>query len=153
VRIPIPRTAAASAALLTAVGIGIAIAGPAAASASPALADSSSGDIAIGGTMPGADTDCTHVWTGSGNQAFNGTDASSWVEWTSNSCGWSIEERSWCVSTVTGSGTWETSGVVEETGHKDSTYCPDGYDITRGEERTSSDGGSTWTTYETFWTP
>jgi hypothetical protein len=155
VRILIPRTAIASAALLAAVGFGIAAAGPAAASASPALPDSPGGDISITGTMPGADTDCTdHHWIGNGIQAGSlGIGGSSWVEWTSNTCGYLIQERSWCVS-QDGSGFWSTSGVVKETGLLDSSSCgADSSHITRGEERTSSDGGSTWTTYTTFWTP
>jgi hypothetical protein len=147
VRVLITKTAVASAALLTAAGLGITV-----ASASPALADPAGGGTAISGAVPGADA-CNEASTGSGNQAFNGTDASSWVEWTANSCNWLIEERSFCESTVNGNTLWSTSGVVKAVGLKDSSSCPSGYDITRGEKRTSSDGGTIWTTYVTFWTP
>ena len=144
-RILISRAAVASAALLTAAGIGIA-----AGWASPALADSASGGTAISAAAPAT---CDEVSTGSGAQAFNKNDAYSWVEWTANSCGWLLEERSFCKSTIDGSTLWSTSGVVKAVGLMDTSYCPADYRITRGEKRTSSDGGSTWTTYVTFWTP
>jgi hypothetical protein len=145
----IPGTAVASAALLAAVGIGIATAGPAAASGSRALTYSSGGGVAIAGTRSGADTDCSDTSTGSGT---GGAGGSSWAEWTANSCGYSLQERTWCVSQA-GVGSWSTSGVVVKVGLLDSSFCTDAAIAERGEKRISENGGSSWSPYMSFWTP
>jgi hypothetical protein len=128
-----------------------AIAAPAAGSASRATTDSSPADIAVTGTMPGTDTQCTsdYQWQANGYEGFGGY---SQVEWTSNPCSFSIQERSWC-SVLNGVSGWETSGVVVSTDLWDKTSCdPINSSITRGEVRFNYNDGSGWSTYTTFWT-
>lgn len=110
-----------------------------------------SADIVVTATMSGTNTACTSHWRWQAANAANGNYSE--VEWTSNPCGFSIQERSWCVDAFSGSGAggWATSGVVLRTGLWDKTSCSSAEDITRGEWRFESSGG--WSTYKTFWTP
>ena len=126
----ISKITVVSAALLAAAGIGIGTAGPAAAS-----------------PVPGADASCTETWEDGGTPGIGG---GTWVEWTANTCGHLIQERTWCVFSPTGVAGWETSGVVKQVFLIDSSGCGPRGEPTRGEVRFSSDGGSSWSKYATF---
>jgi hypothetical protein len=123
-----------------------------AAPVAPTSADSSVADLDVTGAVPGASTDCTYSWEWQAD-AEGGIGGYSEVEWTSNPCGFSIQERSWCddILNPNDSG-WATSGVVIRTDLWDKSSCdPDLYRITRGEVRFNF--GSGWSAYQTFWTP
>jgi hypothetical protein len=124
-----------------------AVAAPAVRSASEAPTDSSGSEIAVTGTIPGTDTECTshYEWEADADLDIGGW---SQVEWTSNPCGYSIQERSWCSGPVS---YWSTSGVVVSTYLWDKSGCSAPlYTIERGEVRFNY--GSGWTTFQTFWT-
>jgi hypothetical protein len=80
---------------------------------------------------------------------IGGGGGSTAVEWTSNTCNWLIQERSWC-RYADGTGYWSNSGVVMATYLWDGSGCPSNTTITRGEEHENDGGG--WSTYQTFWT-
>jgi hypothetical protein len=128
-----------------------AVAAPVAGSASPAPTDSS-GEGDVTDTMAGTNTLCTSHWKGQGARDPFTLGGYSEVEWTSNPCGFSIQERSWCAKTMVAGGDWSTSGVVVRTNLWDKSSCARlTHAITRGEWRFLS--GSGWSTYKTFWTP
>jgi len=118
--------------------------------ARPATSSAASSDITAASQTDIAETSgtCTSHWKWSVSYNILDIGGSSKVEWTSNSCGYKIQERSWC-SLGDGSGNWETSGVVVSTGLWDGSSCPAYEFITRGEVR--FDHGSGWGTYKTFW--
>jgi hypothetical protein len=128
-----------------------AVAAPVAGPASAAPADSG-GPIAYTGTKPGTTTQCTSHWQWSATPGIGGSSA---VEWTSNPCNFSIQDRSWCVG-FNGSGSWSNSGVVVKADLWDGSSClpattgvTSGTSISRGEVRFMDAGG--WKPYTSFW--
>jgi hypothetical protein len=117
---------------------------PAATSASPAPADIISADVAETANS------CTshYHWEASESGDY------SRVKWTSNPCGFLIQERSGCFNNFTFQFNWSTSGVVVAENLWDGSSCdPLDQDITRGEVHFNHQDGTGWTTYQTFWTP
>ena len=113
---------------------------PAAASASPAPTDITSADIAETANS------CTsyYRWEASTSGDY------SRVKWTSNPCGFQIQERSGCSNSLTFN--WSTSGIVVGVNLWDESSCDTQHQIiTRGEVHFNHEDGTGWTTYKTFW--
>jgi hypothetical protein len=107
----------------------------------------SSGAVTV--KMPG--TDCTSDWKWQANNYLQNGGYTQ-VEWTSNPCGYSIQERTWC-NEGSGSGYWRTSGIVSGTNIWDKSSCtPIISYASRGEVHFNYQDGSGWTKYQTFWT-
>lgn len=92
---------------------------------------------------------CTHVrqeqvWGGGGGDYSR-------VEWTSNSCGWLTQDRSECrnaqVQTAYFKGGPVKSLYVWSTAACTSTYPQ----IIKAQDRISTDGGATWSSWVTYW--
>lgn len=131
--------AAAALMALAIVSPASAAAATVAGSATMAPADSSE----VSGTVSGTENQCSYAWRWEVTPGFGG---SSEVEWTSNPCSLTIQERSWCKDPSTGNGSWATSGVVKRVGLWDQSICSASTEITRGEVSIASD------TFSTFWT-
>jgi hypothetical protein len=156
------RTRLSMAAATACVAIGLLMAGgpasaaPAAGSPSSAhaartsaLPTAPSGAVTV--KMPGADILCTSDWKGNGNNYLHNGGYTQ-VEWTSNPCGFSIQERSWC-NEGGGSGYWSPSGIVFGTDVWDQSTCKSIISYAnRGEVHFNHQDGTGWTTYQTFWT-
>jgi hypothetical protein len=128
---------------VTALAPASAFAAPAAGSASQTPADSTGGPIAA--TSNG----CTSYWKWQANNyLYNG--GYTQVEWTSNRCGFTIQERSFC---NTGSGgNWSNSGIVSGEDIWDKSSCPALISYaSRGEVHFNYQNGNGWTTYQSFW--
>jgi hypothetical protein len=121
-----------------------AFAAPAAGSPSSVLAGSSG---TVTGRMPGTKILCTSYWTGAGDNNAGYTE----VEWTSNPCGYAIQERTWCIY-MGGSGLWENSGIVFGDNIWDKSSCANFSYASRGEVHFNYQDGNGWTKYQTFWT-
>jgi hypothetical protein len=136
---------------------------PASASAAPAAGSPSSAHAAkasarptassgaVTAKMPGTGILCTSDWTGQGNNYLQNGGYTQ-VEWTSNPCGFSIQERTWC-NFGGGSGNWQTSGIVFGDNIWAKTSCtPIVSYASRGEVHFNHQDGKGWDTYQTFWT-
>jgi hypothetical protein len=100
----------------------------------------------VSGTIPGTNTACTSHWNWHVSESVAG--GYSEVEWTSNSCGYQIQDRSWCTAGV--GGYWSNSGVVTGVDIWDRANCEVIAPVARGEQRFRSPGGS-WSTYKSYW--
>jgi len=73
------------------------------------------------------------------------------VEWTSNPCGYLIQDRSYCESAIqSGSANWSYSGKVKSTYLWDQADCGISQVITTAQERIYN--GSSWSSWHTYWT-
>lgn len=91
---------------------------------------------------------CTELHS---EQVVAATPDYSQVKWTTNSCGWLIQDRSKCrnaqVQTI-----FTYSGKVKAVGLWDRASCTSAYSqIIAAAYRTSSNGGTTWTSWVTYW--
>jgi hypothetical protein len=159
VRTTLGRLGIVGAGVITVVTILVpasALAAPAAGSPSSphaarvsALSAASSGSGAV--KIPGTGILCTSHWKWQANNYLQNGGYTE-VEWTSNPCGFSIQERSWC-NEGGGSGYWSTSGIVFGTNIWDKSSCtPVISYASRGEVHFNYQDGSGWTKYQTFWT-
>jgi hypothetical protein len=101
----------------------------------------------LSGTIPGTSTACTSHWNWHVSQSLSG--GYSEVEWTSNPCGYQIQDRSWCTDGVVG-GYWATSGTVTGTDVWDRANCEAIAPINRAEEHFRSPGAS-WPAFTSYW--
>jgi hypothetical protein len=114
-----------------------------------ALPAASSGAVTV--KMPGTANSCTSYWAWQANNYLHNGGYTQ-VKWTSNPCGYSIQERSWC-NAGSGSGWWSTSGIVFGVNIWDKSSCTAGVSYaSRGEVHFNYQDGNGWTTYQTFWT-
>jgi hypothetical protein len=105
-------------------------------------------EFAITGSIAGTSTKCTSHWKWKTfhNPVF-GSDDYSKVEWTSNPCGFAIQDRSWCFS---GTDQFYVSGVVKRTNLWDQASCNFQFpDIYWAQQRFRT--GSTWSAWKTYW--
>lgn len=112
----------------------------------PGLTTASGSGFAITGTLPGTDTACTSNWKWQVNTTFYNW---SQVEWTSNPCGYEIQDRSWCYE---GLGAYWDSGIVKSTYLWDRASCQGQYvdTIWEADQRFRSPGGS-WSAWKAYW--
>lgn len=121
--------------------------GPGSVSASrPGPTSRSGAGFAITGTVPGTDTACTSNWKWKVDTTlYNWSE----VEWTSNPCGYQIQDRSWCLE---GYGAYYDSGIVKSTYLWDKATCQGqfSYAIWEADQRFRLPGGS-WSAWKTYW--
>jgi hypothetical protein len=131
----------------------VALAFPATARAADGPAHPASAASAVAapaaGSASAAAVGCVEGWQDKTLVVAGAGGGSTAVEWTSNTCNWLIQDRSWCRN-ADGTGYWSNSGTVKATYLWDGSACPDGTTITRGEEREND--GNSWGAYQTFWT-
>jgi len=100
----------------------------------------------VTGTVPGTATACTSHW----NWQIYAPSIYGWseVEWTSNSCGFQIQDRSWCLE---GTGGHFDSGIVTSTYLWDRASCNLVYSpLWEADQRFRSPGGS-WSAWNRYW--
>src|ERR1700733_10540414 len=120
---------------------------PEAVSATPAPT-SGDGSGTVTGTMPGSSALCTSYW--SWHVSYPPTGGYSEVEWTSNPCGFKIEDRSYCESAIHPSNEhWNYSGIVKSTYLWDQAGCGVTEVISSAQERFES--GSGWSSWKQYW--
>jgi hypothetical protein len=115
-------------------------AGPRSASG-PGSTSASGPGLTITGTVQAAA--CTSHWTWKVSQAGNGY---SQVKWTSNPCGFAIQDGSYCL----GGTAFYKSGVVTRTGLWDTAYCTYLYPVINAAQWRFRNG-STWSAWKTYW--
>jgi hypothetical protein len=109
---------------------------------------SASGSESVTGTIPGTDTACTSYWNW--YVSWPPTGGYSEVEWTSNPCGFRIEDRSRCESVIEGGNAhYNYSGIVKSTYLWDKAGCGTSEMITWAQERFES--GSGWSSWNRYW--
>jgi hypothetical protein len=91
---------------------------------------------------------CTSHWTWAVVYNPQGTKD----EWTSNPCGYGIQDRSGCAPYRGGPISYYKSGVVYATSKWAGAWCPSGYVVEQGAMRATTDGGKTWSSWNTYWT-
>jgi hypothetical protein len=137
------------AALLGALGSAsnaMAAAQPGPKSASGPGSTSASGPGTVTGTVPGTNAACTSHW----NWQIDDPTFYGWseVEWTSNPCGYQIQDKSWCLA---GTGGYFVSGIVTSTYLWDRANCNLEYSpLWEAQQRFRSPGGS-WSAWKTYW--
>lgn len=109
---------------------------------------SASGSGAVTGTIPGTSVLCTSHWNW--HVSHPATGGYSEVEWTSNPCGFRIEDRNWCVSVIPPDlGHYNYSGIVKRTYLWDKAGCGVTEVITGAQQRYES--GSSWHSWKQYW--
>ncbi len=73
------------------------------------------------------------------------------AEWTSNSCGYRLQIRVWCASTLGGGG-WSYSGKVKAVNLWDEADCALVDALTGAYIHFSYDNGATWGSYKKYFT-
>jgi hypothetical protein len=113
---------------------------------SPTAVTSGSGTVT--GTIPGTSVLCTSYWRW--HVSYPPTGGYSEVEWTSNPCGFRIEDRSYCESAIhPGNEHWNYSGIVKSTYLWDKAGCGITEVISRAQER--FENGSSWSGWNQYW--
>lgn len=100
----------------------------------------------VTGAVPGTDAACTSNW----NWQIDDPTFYGWseVEWTSNPCGYQIQDESWCLE---GTGGHFLSGIVTSTYLWDRANCNLEYSpLWEAQQRFRSPGGS-WSAWRTYW--
>jgi hypothetical protein len=121
-------------------------AGPRSASG-PGSTNASGPGFTITGTVPGTERACTSNWNWKVEWAGVGSGWSE-VEWTSNSCGFQIQDRSWCLA---GTSAHVDSGIVTRTYLWDRASCNVLFPgLASAQQRYRSPGGS-WSAWKTYW--
>lgn len=142
---------AVTAALLGAVGSApnaMAAATGSKSTSGPGLTSTSGPGFAITGTVSGTNILCTSNWNWKVySNIIYGYDDYSEVEWTSNPCGFTIQDRSGCFY---GTGAYYYSGKVKGTYIWDKASCTFSYpDIWVAQQRFYN--GSSWSSWKTYW--
>ncbi len=134
-------TVAAAAALFAAVMAFTPAHARAATSPTPSASVSGSGTAATAAL-------CTSHWNW--YVSWPPTGGYSKVEWTSNACGFTIQDRSYCESAIqSGSANWSYSGKVTRTNVWDQADCGITQVITTAQQRFYN--GSSWSSWSTYW--
>jgi hypothetical protein len=112
----------------------------------PGPASASGSGFTITGTVPGTGAACTSNWKWQVDTTLYNW---SQVEWTSNSCGFQIQDRSWCLE---GYGAYYDSGIVKATYLWDRATCQGqfSYAIWEADQRFRAPGGS-WSAWKRYW--
>lgn len=112
----------------------------------PRLTSVSGTGFSITGTVPGTDIACTSNWKWQVDTTLYNW---SQVEWTSNPCGFQIQDRSWCLE---GTGAYWDSGIVKSTYLWDKASCQGQYVYTlwEADQRFRAVGGS-WSAWKAYW--
>jgi hypothetical protein len=102
----------------------------------------------VTGTIPGTSVLCTSYWRW--HVSYPPTGGYSEVEWTSNPCGFRIEDRSYCESAIhPGNEHWNYSGIVKSTYLWDKAGCGITEVISGAQER--FENGSSWSGWNQYW--
>jgi hypothetical protein len=145
----IAALALAAAGLLVPAAASAATTTPGSAAAATSAPASASGSGTVTGTIPGTLALCTSYW--SWHVSYPPSGGYSEVEWTSNPCGFKIEDRSWCESLIQpGSEHWNYSGIVKRTYLWDQAGCGITEEISWAQERFYD--GSSWSGWNQYWT-
>ena len=141
-------TAVALAAAVGGTVVGVLVGGGGSAGAASAATTTEGPEFAITGTIAGTSTTCTSHWKWVVfHNLIYGSDDYSKVEWTSNPCGFAIQDRSWCFYST---GAHFDSGIVTRTNLWDQASCEFRYpDIYWAQQRFRN--GSTWSAWRTYW--
>lgn len=117
----------------------------AAATPTPASADASG---TVTGTILGTSAACTSHWAW--HVSWPPTGGYSEVEWTSNPCGFRIQDRSRCEPPVTGGAHYNTSGIVRGTHIWAKAGCGITETISWAQKRIEK--GTIWSGWTRYWT-
>ena len=114
----------------------------------PGSTSASGPGFAITGTVLGTSRRCTSHWNWKVfHNPVYGSDDYSKVEWTSNPCGFAIQDQSWCFE---GTGASYDSGIVTRTYLWDQANCTFTYpDIWKAQQRFRN--GGSWSAWKTYW--